>query len=107
MAQQSNLYQRIYALVRRIPSGRVTTYGQLARLTGTTPRTVGYALAALPAANDLPWQRVVNRYGMVSRRRDGEREPLQRTLLESEGVNFDSRDRIDLSHYGWHFPAAD
>ena len=106
MGQQGSLYQRIYALVRRIPSGRVATYGQLARLTGTTPRVVGFALAALSAANDLPWQRVVNSYGRISRRRDGQRDQLQRTMLENEGVNFDSRDRIDLSRYGWHFPAV-
>lgn len=103
MGKQDSLYQRIYALVQRIPTGRVATYGQLARLTGTTPRVVGFALAALPAANDLPWQRVVNSYGMVSRRRDGERNQLQRALLENEGVNFDSRGRIDLSDNSWHF----
>jgi methylated-DNA-protein-cysteine methyltransferase-like protein len=95
------LYSRIYALVRRIPPGRVTTYGAIARLAGCTARVVGFAMAALPAGHDVPWQRVVNVQGMVSPRRDGDGELIQRLLLEGEGVRFDSRGRIDLGRYSW------
>ena len=53
----SPLYCRIYALVSRIPAGRVTTYGRIARLADCTARTVGFAMAALPTVHDLPWRR--------------------------------------------------
>jgi methylated-DNA-protein-cysteine methyltransferase-like protein len=101
--QASPLYQRIYTLVGQIPPGRVATYGQLARLVGCTPRTVGFALAALPAGNRIPWQRVVNSQGRISPRRDGEGSPLQSALLAEEGLAFDSLGRIDLSAHLWAF----
>jgi methylated-DNA-protein-cysteine methyltransferase-like protein len=96
----SPLYNRIYALVRQIPPGRVTTYGHLARQIGCTARTVGFAMAALPAGHDLPWQRVINSQGKVSPRRHDDGAIIQRQLLEAEGVRFDSRGRVDLSRYG-------
>ena len=67
----TTLYQRIYELVRQVPPGFVVSYGQIAGLAGTTARTVGFAMAALPAGNDVPWQRVINRKGEISPRRDG------------------------------------
>jgi len=99
----STLYQQIYHLVRQIPTGRVVTYGQIARQLGCTPRTVGFAMAALPVGHDLPWQRVINSRGEVSPRRCGDGERVQRLLLESEGVRFDDRERVDLGVYGWEF----
>ena len=90
---------RIYDAVCRIPSGRVDTYGRVAASAGMPghARQVGYALAALDADSDVPWHRVVNARGEVSAR-SGDRsvEGLQRALLESEGVRFDARGRIDL-----------
>jgi len=100
----SPLYPRIYALVRQVPAGRVTTYGRLAGLVGTTARTVGFAMAALPAGHDVPWQRVINSQGKVSPRADGDGKLIQRLLLEAEGVRFDDRERVDLAEYGWEFP---
>lgn len=97
------LYQRIYALVQQIPPGRVSSYGQIGQLAGCTARTVGFALAALPVGNHVPWQRVVNRQGRVSQRADGGGHLLQRDLLEIEGIRFDEQQRIDLSVYGWTF----
>jgi methylated-DNA-protein-cysteine methyltransferase-like protein len=99
----SPLYHRIYALVRQIPAGHVATYGQLARLVGCTPRTVGFALAALPAGNKIPWQRVVNRQGRISPRSEGEGSHLQSALLAGEGLSFDPLGRIDLSAHLWAF----
>jgi methylated-DNA-protein-cysteine methyltransferase-like protein len=95
------LYGRIYALVRRVPPGRVTTYGRIARRLGCTARTVGFAMAALPAGHDVPWQRVINSQGRVSARRNGDGDLIQRLLLEAEGVAFDAYGRIDLARYGW------
>lgn len=101
----TSLYNRIYALVRQIPPGRVTTYGRLAREAGCTARTVGFAMASLPAGHDVPWQRVINSRGEVSPRRSGDGDLIQRSLLEAEGVCFDQRGRVDLSRYGWFAPA--
>lgn len=78
------------------------TYGQIGQETGCTPRTVGFALAALHGKNDVPWQRVINSRGMVSPRKGGEGNVLQRDLLEMEGVRFDQVGRIDLDHYRWN-----
>jgi methylated-DNA-protein-cysteine methyltransferase-like protein len=97
----NSLYCRIYAIVRRIPPGRVTTYGRIARQVGCTARTVGFAMAALPAGHDVPWQRVINSQGKVSPRRNGDGDLIQRLQLEAEGVQFDARDRVDLVRYGW------
>ncbi len=97
----SSLYILIYALVRRIPRGRVTTYGRIAREVGCTARTVGFAMAALPAGHDIPWQRVINSQGKVSPRRNGDGDLIQRQLLEAEGVLFDPQGRVDLVRYGW------
>jgi methylated-DNA-protein-cysteine methyltransferase-like protein len=98
-----NNYLRIYRIVRQIPRGRVATYGQVAELAGLEghARQVGYALHALPDGIDLPWHRVVNAQGEISERTRGDSHELQRALLEAEGVEFDSRGRIDLRKYRW------
>lgn len=97
-------YQRIYAVVRSIPPGRVATYGQVASLAGLPghARQVGYALHALDAEHDdVPWQRVINAQGEISRRADPGPEPLQRVMLEAEGVVFTTRGRVDLKRFRW------
>jgi len=96
-------YQRIYAVIRRIPRGRVATYGQIAELAGLPghARQVGYALHALPAGTAVPWHRVINARGEVSLRTSPGGELTQRMLLEREGVRFDARGRVDLGRVGW------
>lgn len=96
-------YRRIYQVVRRIPRGRVATYGQVALLAGLPghARQVGYALHALPWDHDVPWQRVINAQGTISLRADPEWGDMQRQLLEQEGVEFSWDGRIDLSRYAW------
>jgi methylated-DNA-protein-cysteine methyltransferase-like protein len=100
---ESSPYQRIYAVVRRIPPGKVATYGQVARLARLPGRArqVGYAMHALPAGTRVPWQRVVNAQGKVSRRRVPGAELTQRMLLIREGVRFGGAGRISLARYGW------
>jgi len=95
-------YERIYAVVRRIPRGRVATYGQIARLAGLEgqPRLVGYAMHALPAGSVVPWHRVINARGMISLRRTGD-SLSQRLLLEREGVRFDAAGRTSLARFAW------
>ncbi len=93
----------VYRAVRRIPEGRVSTYGEIARLAGIprAARQVGYALNALTGGEDVPWHRVINARGEISARGEREYADLQRSLLESEGIDFDRRGRVDLETYGW------
>jgi DNA-3-methyladenine glycosylase I len=95
--------ERIYAVVARIPRGRVATYGQVARLAGLPRRArlVGAALAALPEGRGLPWQRVLNAGGAVSAGPHPDFVPRQRALLERERVAFDARGRVDLERFQW------
>jgi methylated-DNA-protein-cysteine methyltransferase-like protein len=99
-------YERIYAITRQIPPGKVATYGQIAAMVGScTARMVGYAMAALPPDTDVPWQRVINRQGKISLRAGSNGGALQRQLLEAEGVRFDSKtDSVDFSEVGWVGP---
>lgn len=92
-------YQQIYELVRKVPKGKVATYGQIAyQIDRCTPRMVGYALAAL-MEDDVPWQRIVNAQGGISPRAGGDGALIQRRLLEAEGIEFKANGRIDLERY--------
>ena len=99
-------YRRIYAVVRRIPRGRVATYGQIAELTGLPghARQVGYALHALPEGSAVPWHRVLNARGALSLRRHSGGEITQRLRLEREGVRFDAGGRVALERVRWRPP---
>lgn len=92
----SQLYPRIYKSVNRIPHGCVATYGQVAEMAGIPghARLVGYALHNLPDGSTVPWHRVVNRNGRISLPPDSFSGSLQKALLESEGVVFDSNGAI-------------
>jgi methylated-DNA-protein-cysteine methyltransferase-like protein len=96
-------YEKIYSIVKKIPCGRVATYGQIARLAGIPrhARQVGYALSVL---NDdkLPWHRVINAKGEISGRSNPDFVHLQRILLEEEGVVFDTDGKIPLARYLWN-----
>ena len=96
-------YQRIFAIVERIPEGKVATYGQVAALAGMSghARQVGYALHTLAEGSNVPWHRVINSQGEVSRRSEPGWEQFQRHLLEEEGVVFDQLGRIDLRRFRW------
>ncbi len=100
-------WTEIYRIVRRIPRGRVTTYGAVALLAGKPrgARQVGYALAALRGAkHDVPWQRVLGARprGMAAISiLDPMGAAVQQELLEREGVRFDGRGRVDLGRFGW------
>jgi methylated-DNA-protein-cysteine methyltransferase-like protein len=101
-------YELIYSVVRRIPAGRVATYGQVAAIAGLEghARQVGYALHHLPESNEVPWHRVVNARGEISPRSAGDSHELQRHLLEAEGVTLSLEGRIDLRVAGWQMDAA-
>jgi len=93
----------VYRVVRRIPAGRVASYGQVAAVAGMlrAARQVGYALHALDPGSAVPWHRVVNAQGRISARGPSETVLLQRSLLEAEGIRFEPSGRIDLARFGW------
>ena len=96
--------ERIYSQVRKVPRGKVATYGQIASLAGLDgqARQVGYAMAALPSHSAVPWHRVINAQGRVSMRREGPGGSIiQRQMLEREGVMFDGGGRVALARFGW------
>ena len=93
--------ERVFEIVRRIPQGRVMTYGQLAEILGEgyTARTVGFVMHS--ADESVPWQRVINAQGACSTGRVIVPPDLQQRMLEAEGVHFDAKGRCDLSRYRW------
>jgi len=102
--RRESTWEKYYAVIRRIPRGRVATYGQVARMAGRPrhARQVGYALYTLPQGSKLPWHRVVNATGGLSVGRVVPGGDLaQRFRLEREGVAFGLNGRIALKRYGW------
>ena len=94
--------ERVYQIVRRIPRGRVMTYGQIAYILGKdyTPRTVGFVMHSADE-NKTPWHRVINSQGRCSTGRLVLPADKQQRLLEREGIEFDSG-RCDLESFLWH-----
>lgn len=90
--------EQVLTVVARIPEGRVTTYGRIAKMTeGASARSVGAMLRTLPTGHGLPWQRVVCAGGVLADHGGAKR---QRHLLEEEGVVFDKRGRVK-EEYLW------
>lgn len=92
----------IWKTTKKIPRGRVATYGQIAREAGfpNHPRLAGYALKHIPDNMQLPWHRVINAQGKLSFPVDSEHYALQKNLLEAEGVLF-LKGKVNLARYGW------
>jgi methylated-DNA-protein-cysteine methyltransferase-like protein len=92
--------REVYALVRRVPSGHMVTYGQVALMLGRprAARAVGGAMRRCPAG--VPWHRVVNAQGRISRRARAAGMVTQRLLLEREGITL-RRGRVDLARHAW------
>ncbi|MGL5437462.1 MAG: MGMT family protein [Lachnospiraceae bacterium] len=106
ITQSNNFFEKVYAIVQQIPSGTVTTYGQIARLIGSprAARQVGYAMRAAPANRGLPCHRVVNRLGELAPTHVFEDKRIQRKLLEDEGITFLPNGKINLPRHFWHGP---
>ena len=103
-ANPDSTRQRIYAVVRRVPRGKVAKYGQIAELAGLEgqARQVGYAMAAVPSRSAVPWHRVINAQGRVSTRSAGTGSTIvQQQQLELEGVVFDGGGRVSLTRFRW------
>ncbi len=99
-----NFCAEVARVVRRVPRGRVVTYGQVALITGWPGRArmVGWALRILPEASQVPWHRVLNARGAISARGIPLAEDIQRQLLLREGVRFNDSGRVDLERYRWN-----
>ncbi|WP_411824773.1 MGMT family protein [Leptospira sp. 'Mane'] len=102
----ASFYQEVYSMVKKIPKGKVTTYGTIAVLLGKprAARAVGYALNALKKNESVsvPWQRVINAQGQISFKGDAIRAGLQKQILVGEKIKFDANDTIDLKKFAWN-----
>lgn len=103
MLEKGNTFTRIYEVVRRIPRGKVATYGQIAMLAGNPhwSQVVGFALHVNPDPKGIPCYRVVNRFGEVSSAFAFGGDNEQRRLLEADGVAFLPDGRVDLKRFLW------
>lgn len=98
-----NTFEKIYDAVKKIPRGKVCTYGQIAALAGNPrwSRVVGYALHVNPEPGKIPCHRVVTRNGEVSKAFAFGGENMQRILLAEEGVEFLDDGRVDMKKHFW------
>lgn len=97
-------FEQIYAVVRQIPLGKVSTYGQIARLAGNPrwSRVVGYALHVNPAFGEIPCHRVVNREGRLAPGFAFGGSEVQRAMLEGEGVTFLPDGTVNMKMHAWN-----
>lgn len=98
---------RVYDVVRGIPAGRVMGYGHVGAVLGSPrlARQVGFALAALPVTEDVPWHRVLRSSGHIAFQGSPVRGAMQRRLLEDEGVVFEG-EHVSMERFGW-VPSTD
>ncbi len=106
MQRGQNFYFRVYQAVRRIPKGKVATYGQIATLVGSprSARMVGWALNVLKPRTNVPWQRVINKEGRITIENMRATKDMQAQLLRSERIDVQFREGnwwVDLSSYLW------
>jgi methylated-DNA-protein-cysteine methyltransferase-like protein len=102
IADEQSYRERVYDIVRQIPTGRVMTYGQIAEILGEgyTARTVGYVMHGADSEN-VPWQRVINAQGKCSTGKMTLPVNLQQSILESEGIEFNASGKCDLNIVLW------
>ncbi len=98
-----NTFEKIYEVVKKIPYGKVATYGQIACLAGNRhlSQIVGYALHVNPDPDTIPCFRVVNRFGQTAKAFAFGGEDVQKQLLMQEGVVFSVDGKVDLKKYQW------
>ena len=111
-----SFFETVWDIVRQIPAGKVSSYGQIAsmippdadteptRMKRLAPRWVGTALRKTPRGKSIPWQRVINSGGAISFPAGSRQAEEQRRLLEIEGIRFDERGKVDFAQYAWQGP---
>lgn len=97
-----NTFDKVYDLVASVPKGKVTTYGAISRLLSIDPRVVGFALHANKDPKNIPCHRVINSKGEISSRYAFGGPGVQKQMLEIEGVEFDTKNKVDFNKFG-HF----
>lgn len=102
VSNTEDFFQRVYAVVKQIPYGKVTTYGAIAKALGmkSSAIMVGWALNAAKFRFDIPCHRVVNRNGLLTGKMHFPTPTMMRELLENEGVKFIG-EKVDLEHHLW------
>ena len=102
-SNNDNFFERVYAIARQIPYGKVTSYGAIAKALGATrsARLVGWAMNASHNMEDIPAQRVVKRKGLLSGKHHFEGTNLMQQLLESEGINVVDNQIVDFEKHFW------
>ena len=113
--EPQRFFETVWDIVRQIPPGRVSSYGQIASMIPPVAdnhrrlaaRWVGTAMRKTPRGSGVPWQRVINSGGRISFPAGSPQALEQRRLLEAEGVQFDSRGAVDFSRVGWRGPDAE
>jgi methylated-DNA-protein-cysteine methyltransferase-like protein len=104
-----NFFERVYAVAREIPYGRVTSYGAIAKALGTarSARMVGWAMNASHNREDVPAHRVVNRNGLLTGKFHFEGTNLMQQLLESEGIEVVENQIVDFEKHFWEPPVSE
>ena len=102
-SNNDNFFERVYAIVRQIPEGKVTSYGAIAKALGTarSARMVGWAMNASHNLDDVPAHRVVNRKGLLSGKHHFDGTNLMQQLLEAEGVKVVDNKIVDFQKHFW------
>lgn len=105
---EENFFERVYAIVRQIPLGKVTSYGAIAKALGTarSARMVGWAMNASHTIEDVPAHRVVNRNGVLSGKHHFEGTNLMQQLLENEGIVVVNNQIVDFEKHFWVHPVS-
>lgn len=103
MKADQNFFERVYAIVKQIPEGRVTSYGAIAKALGAarSARMVGWAMNAAHNLEDVPAHRVVNRVGMLTGKHHFDGTNLMQQLLENEGIEVVDNQIVDFQKYFW------
>lgn len=101
--KEDNFFERVYEVVRKIPYGKVTSYGAIAKALGTgrSARMVGWAMNACHGQDDIPAHRVVNRLGLLTGKHHFEGTNLMQQLLESEGIHVIDNQIVDFKKHFW------
>lgn len=100
---EANFFDKVYAVARQIPYGKVTSYGAIAKAIGSgrSARMVGYAMNACGGRDDVPAHRVVNRKGLLTGKHHFDGTNLMQQLLESEGVKVKDNQIVDFEKHFW------
>ena len=98
-----DFFQKVYKVVKMIPSGRVSTYGLIAKYLGSTKssRVIGYAMNASHQNSEIPAHRVVNRVGLLTGKHHFSGTTLMKELLESEGVKIQNDRVVNFKKVVW------